>query len=327
MERIASRRRGRTHPQGRRGPQPQHRGLQILLLGHRPHDAVVQRFGEIRHGIRPQGRGVLPKIPPHSQRGFDLHLSLVRRDRGAGRGRHADEDHERRRGISRGADLSRSEGPRSGDGRGERRRRGGHRPQRGAHAHGRIRRGGQRGGGDPHGDGRRCGAEGDHRVGSAENPRADPQGVAAVDAGRGRFREDLDGQDRRGRNARGRRGDVPGDPGLLRQNGPQGRLQGRRRGPHGPKTPRSTTRSSRRYSAKSGSRRSCSASEPLRPRTTFFRPSKARRSNTSNRHETGWRRSAGPFLSDRPAPTHEKRRPLTGPPLHTYRSRLTEANP
>jgi len=28
-------------------------------------------------------------------------------------------------------------------------------------------------------------------------------------------------------------GDVPGDPGLLRQNGPQGRLQGRRRGPHG----------------------------------------------------------------------------------------------
>ena len=45
------------------------------------------------------------------------------------------------------------------------------------------------------------------------------------------------------------------------------------------------------------------------------------------RRETGWRRSAGPFLSDRPAPTHEKRRPLTGPPLHTYRSRLTEANP
>ena len=94
-----------------------------------------------------------------------------------------------------------------------------------------------------------------------------------------------------------------------------------------PKTPRSTTRSSRRYSAKSGSRRSCSASEPLRPRTTFFRPSKARRSNTSNRRETGWRRSAEPFLSDRPVLTHEKRRPLAGPPFHTYRSRLTEANP
>ena len=38
--------------------------------------------------------------------------------------------------TSVGADLSRSEGPRSGDGRGERRRRGGHRPQCGAHAHG-----------------------------------------------------------------------------------------------------------------------------------------------------------------------------------------------
>ena len=172
--------------------------------------------------------------------------------------------------------------------------------------------------------------EGDHRVGSAENPRADPQGVAAVDAGRGRFREDLDGQDRRGRNARGRRGDVPGDPGLLRQNGPQGRFQGRRRGPHGRRRRallhdrRGDTRQRKKWLT---TEPGCSRHQPqLRPRTTFFRPSKARRSNTSNRHETGWRRSAGPFLADRPAPTHEKRRPA-GPPFHTYRSRLTEANP
>ena len=153
----------------------------------------MQRFGDLRHGVRPQDRGVLPEISPHSQCGFDLHLPFVRRDRRAGSGRHADEDHERRRRIPRGADLPRSEGPRSGYGRGERRRRSGHRPQRRPHAHGRIRRGCQRSGGNPHGDGRRRGPEGDHRVGSAENTRPDPQGIVAFDVRRSRFREDLDG--------------------------------------------------------------------------------------------------------------------------------------
>ncbi len=39
--------------------------------------------------------------------------------------------------------------------------------------------------------------ESDYRVGSAQKPRTDPQGIAAVDVRGRRLRENLDGQDRR----------------------------------------------------------------------------------------------------------------------------------
>ena len=55
--------------------------------------------------------------------------------------------------------------------------------------------------------------------GSFENPRSDPQGFVAFDVRRGRFRQDFDRQDRRVCHARSGCGDVPGDPGLLSENG------------------------------------------------------------------------------------------------------------
>ena len=67
----------------------------------------------------------------------------------------------------------------------------------------------------------------------AQNTRSDPQGIAAFDVRRSRFRKDLDRKDRRGRNARSGRGHVSGDPRLLPEDGPQGGIQGRRRRSHG----------------------------------------------------------------------------------------------
>ena len=58
-----------------------------------------------------------------------------------------------------------------------------------------------------------------YRVRSFENSRSDPQGIVAFDVRRGRFRQDFDRQDRCVRHARSGGGDVPGDPGLLSENG------------------------------------------------------------------------------------------------------------
>ena len=130
------------------------------------------------------------------------------------------------------------------------------------------------------GDGRRRGAEGDHRIGCAENPRADPQGFAAVDAGRGRFREDLDGQDRRGRNARGRRGDVPRDQDYYDKTGRKVGLQRPQAVSARPKTLHSTTPSSRRYSARVAHDGPVPHRRLLGRQQPPFRPSRARKSST-----------------------------------------------
>ncbi|MFQ7387158.1 MAG: hypothetical protein ACLRM8_05695 [Alistipes sp.] len=67
---------------------------------------------------------------------------------------------------------------------------------------------------------------------------------------------------------------MPGDPGLLRQNGPQGRLQGRRRGPHGRDAALYYT-IVEEILGKEWLTTELFRIGPLRPRTTFFRPSKA----------------------------------------------------
>ena len=92
------------------------------------------------------------------------------------------------------------------------------------------------------------------------------------------------------------------------ENRPQGRVSKAAGRSHTAEDARST-RSSRRYSAKSGST-GYSTSGLFGREQHSFGHRRLGGSNASNRHETGWRRSAGPFLADRPP--NAQRRPCRG---------------